>query len=262
MWVACLLLAFSVFLPAQQNDEFKNVKLPTSADDLAKGKKLYDGSCQLCHGPRGDGGKGANLARVKLSRAATDSDLVRLITIGIPGTEMPGAYHMSRKEVTQVAAYIRTFSQIPAENVPGDRAHGREVFLKGKCQGCHTTKNSDGLYEGGLMGPDLSAIGSRRSAAHMRQSIVEPAAETPENFRETTVTMKNGQKIVGRRVNEDTFVIIVHDYAGNNHILSKKDATDITKARNKTPMPSYADKLSASELQDLIAYLHSLTEAQ
>ncbi len=153
----------------QDEKKKEEVVLPTASEDLERGKKLYDGSCQLCHGPLGDGGKGANLAQAKLPRAQTDGDLARVIEIGIPGTEMPGAWHMTRREVTQVAAYVRTFGKTTREAAPGDAGRGRSLYFgKGGCQGCHTTKNPEGVLAGGLMGPDLSVIGSRRSVAHLR----------------------------------------------------------------------------------------------
>ena len=44
----------------------------TSSADLEQGKKLYGGRCAGCHGPAGDGGKGANLGVPVLPRASDD----------------------------------------------------------------------------------------------------------------------------------------------------------------------------------------------
>lgn len=242
--------------------EKEELKLPDSPADLERGKALYDGSCQLCHGPRGDGGKGANLAQAKLPRAATDADLARVIEVGIPGTEMPGAWHMTRREVTQVAAYVKTFARVTVEKIPGNAASGRRVYEKNGCASCHTLLDSDGVRAGGLMGPDLSNIGARRSAAHLRESILEPAKSVPDDFVDTTVELKSGRKVTGKRLNEDTFVIIINDYAGRNHVISKNDARDVAKARDKSPMPSYTGKVTGSDLDDLIAFLASLREAR
>ena len=68
-WAAVLLL-----LPAQILDLPVVTKNPyTAAADLEQGKKLYNGRCAGCHGPAGNGGKGANLAVPSLPRAQTDS---------------------------------------------------------------------------------------------------------------------------------------------------------------------------------------------
>src|SRR5689334_18288073 len=57
--------------------------------DLDAGRKLFQTHCTICHGPQGDGGKGTNLAQPRLPRASDDQALARIITFGIPGTEMP-----------------------------------------------------------------------------------------------------------------------------------------------------------------------------
>ena len=255
-----MLAALCLYAAEKQKEE---VKLPTSAEDLARGKVLYDAGCQVCHGPKGDGGKGANLAQAKLQKATTDGDLVRLIEVGVIGTEMPGAWHMTNRELTQVAAYVRTLGKVVAEKVPGDPGHGKQVYFgKGGCAACHTVKDNQGVRAGGLMGPDLSEIGGRRGAAYLRESLLDPAVSVPNDFLDTEVVLKSGQRLKGRRMNEDTFTIVVHDYQGNNHLLDKTVVASIKKDMKASPMPSYRGKLSASELTDLIAYLASLREAQ
>jgi mono/diheme cytochrome c family protein len=56
--------------------------------DLNAGRHLFQTHCTVCHGPQGDGGKGTNLAQPRLPRATDDQALARIITFGIPGTEM------------------------------------------------------------------------------------------------------------------------------------------------------------------------------
>ena len=230
--------------------------LPTSPGDLARGKKLYLGACTYCHGPTGDGGKGADLSRRDLRYAKTDRDLINIIEDGIPGTEMPGLTHMTRREVAQTAAFVRTLSRAETNAaVPGDAGRGQALFAKQGCANCHAVAG-----RGGYMGPDLSIIGSRRTAAHLRQSVVEPEASVANTFLHTTVTLSDGRKVVGQRLFEDTFTILVRDFAGNNHAIQKDRVKDIAKDPKKTPMPSYKEKFSPAELDDTIAYLASLKE--
>lgn len=251
------MFAAFVLLAAEEKEE---IKLPDTAADRDRGKALYDGSCQLCHGPLGDGGKGANLAQAKLPRAVSDGDLVRIIEVGIPGTEMPGAWHMTRREITQVAAYVRTFARREAEKIPGNPAAGKRIYESNGCASCHTVLDGRGVRSGGLMGPDLSSIGARRSAAHLRESVLEPARSVPDDFLDTVVELKSGGRISGSRLNEDTFVIVIHDYAGSNHVIDKSTTRSITRNRKKSPMPSYTGKVTGNDLDDLIAYLASLRE--
>ena len=247
---------FSCAALAQDN---QNVTLPNSAEDLARGKKLFLGSCTYCHGPTGDGGKGADLSRQELVRAKTDGDLARILEVGIPGSEMPSAWHMTRREVTQVAAYVRTLAKVDIRAVPGDPALGRGLYAKHNCASCHTLK-TDGVFVGGYMGPDLSSIGLKRNAAHLRESIVDPAASLPDGFKPVKVVAKSGRTWNGRIVEEDTFVLVLRDFAGANHVLTKQDLASVERNAKSSPMPSYKGKLTAEELDNLIAYLASLKE--
>jgi putative heme-binding domain-containing protein len=184
---------------------------------------------------------------------------VNIIQNGIPGTEMPGAWHMTDREVTQVAAFVRTLGKVEIKPVAGDPARGKSIYTKSGCVSCHSI-SEDGRLTGGLMAPELTTIGSRRSAQHLRTSLLDPNASVPEDFVYLTVTTKAGRTITGTRLYEDTFSLLVRDLAGNNHALRKADLKDVHKDSQKSPMPSYKDKLSANDLQDLIAYLVSLKE--
>lgn len=232
------------------------VKLPSSHADLARGEKLFQVHCARCHGAKGEGNNGPALSRPKLPRAPDDAALVKVIENGIRGTEMPGAGAMSDREMRQVAAYVRSLGKIPMKPVPGDPAHGAEIYrAKGNCATCHSINS-----EGGIAGPDLSTIGAARSAAHLRESLVDPQAAVPDYYLLVTVTPKNGPSVTGLRVNEDSFSIQVRDDSGRSHSFWKSDVSSIDKQRGKSPMPSYKGQLSDAELTDLVAYLASLKE--
>src|SRR5580693_1189165 len=186
------------------------VKLPGSRADLLRGEKLFEVQCARCHGPKGEGARGPMLTRAKLSRAPDDAALLKILEDGIRGTEMPGAGAMSDREMRQTAAYVRSLGKVTLKPVPGDVAHGAEIYRgKGNCAGCHSIHG-----EGGVAGPDLSVIGESRSAAYLRESIVNPAAAVPEGYLVVTVIPNNGQPVIGMRVNEDSFSIQIRDSAG------------------------------------------------
>jgi len=251
---ALLCVAFSLGAVAAGTDA--KVKLPSSRADLARGEKLFEHNCALCHGPKGEGGRGPLLARAKLNRAPDDAALVRVIEDGIRGTEMPGAGSMSEREVRLTAAYVRSLGKVALRPVPGNPAHGAEIYRgKGNCAACHSIKG-----EGGVSGPDLAGIAARRSAAYLRESLVNPEAAVPEGYLWATVVTKNGQKVTGTRVNEDSFSIQIRDDSGRSHSFWKSDIAQIDKQRGKSPMPSYKGPLSDEELTDLVAYLASLKE--
>jgi cytochrome c oxidase cbb3-type subunit 3 len=234
------------------------VKLPNSRADLLNGEKLFEVHCALCHGRNGVGQRGPMLTRAKLSRAPDDAALLKVLEDGIRGTEMPGAGAMSGREIRQTAAYVRSLGKVPMKPVPGDATHGAEIYRgKGNCAGCHSIHG-----EGGVEGPDLSAIGESRSAAYLRESLVNPGAAVPEGYLLVTVVPNSGQRVTGVRVNEDSFSIQIRDSAGRSYSFWKKDLAQVDKQKGKSPMPSYQGQLSDTEVTDLVAYLASLKESK
>jgi len=125
------------------------------------------------------------------------------------------------------------------------------------------------------MGPDLTEIGTRRSPAHLRTSLLDPEAEVPEtfavyrrvifmpdNFLQVRVVTKDGRAITGVRVNEDAFSIQIRDYSDRLYSFDKSELRELHKDWGKSPMPSFRDVFTDAELQDLIAYLSGLQGPQ
>jgi cytochrome c oxidase cbb3-type subunit 3 len=153
---------------------------------------------------------------------------------------------------------VRSLGRVPLKPVPGNPTRGAEIYRgKGNCAGCHSIKG-----EGGISGPDLASVGASRSAAYLRESLVDPQAAVPEGYLLVTVAAKSGQNVTGVRVNEDSFSIQIRDDAGRSYSFWKYEVAHIDKQRNKSPMPSYKGQLSDDELTDLVAYLASLKEAK
>ena len=220
---------------------------------MAQGERLYGSQCAYCHGPRGDGGRGANLALPRLRHAPDDAALLQVISRGIPGTGMPGSA-MSARQVRQVAAFVRTVGRVEPQKLAGDAARGRILYeTKGACQRCHTIAG-----RGGGLGPDLSGAGARSSPQYLREALLEPEKEVPSGFLQVRVVTRDGRPIAGVRVNEDTFSLQLRDLSDNLHSFWKHELTEIHKDLGKSPMPAYRSILTAAEVEDVVAYLVSL----
>jgi putative heme-binding domain-containing protein len=248
VWVLLLFLqqAQDLELPSVNRNPF------TAPTDVAQGKKLYGGRCAGCHGPLGNGGKGANLALPSLTRAQSDLGLYRVIRYGIPETEMP-AHNMTQREIWQIAAYVRVLGASSEDRATGDAARGRAIFSgKGRCLQCHAVGT-----EGGTAGPSLSDVGRRRGPGFLRSKLSDSTGNVPDDFRTVQVATRDGRKLSGVRLNEDSWSIQLRDLTGSLHSFWKQDLTDIQVVR-KTPMPSYGNVLEQQELDDLVAYLSGL----
>jgi cytochrome c oxidase cbb3-type subunit III len=254
MLVAALLLFQHINMPDLPRIE----KNPfTTAADLEQGRKLYAGRCAGCHGPAGDGGKGTNLATPTLPRGSTDLSLYRVIRYGIPETEMP-SHNMTQREIWRIAAYVRSLGRAGENAASGDAASGAALVRgKGGCLSCHVLNG-----QGGHLGPPLTDIGTRRSAAYIRTKLVDPAQDVEtSNFSTVRATTRKGQTITGVRLNEDTWSIQVRDMNMGLHSLWKEDLKEISVER-RTMMPSYAKQLTDQELNDIAVFLSRTTGGQ
>jgi cytochrome c oxidase cbb3-type subunit 3 len=228
-----------------------------------RGERLFQTDCSSCHGPRGEGGVGPPLAVPRLGRARDSAALLKLIEHGIEGTEMPAARRTSR-EIAALAAWVGKLSARPAEKVPGDAGAGGRLYLgKGGCPTCHVIAG-----HGGGLGPDLTDIGLRRGASHLRAALVQPEASVPrsfspyradvslsQNFLQVRVVTAAGVELTGVRVNEDTFSIQLRDGSNRVHSFWKAELRQLQKDWGRSPMPSYAAAFSPAELDDLVAFL-------
>jgi cytochrome c oxidase cbb3-type subunit III len=259
MRYVCILFSFSLAM-AQFDPEYVIPKENpnNTPDDLKSGQRLFLAQCARCHGPKGEGGRGAVLTQPRLTRAPDDRSLFLVIRDGIRGTEMPAGYAVDTRETWQLVAYVRSLGRMPNEIVRGDPKRGQELYRgKGHCSECHIISG-----QGGSFGPELTEIGSRRSAAHLRAAILNPEAELPEDFLQLRLVTNDGRPISGVRLNEDTFSIQMRDLKGSIHSFFKADLKELQREPGKSPMPSFRTVFSDSETDDLVAFLVSLRGKQ
>jgi cytochrome c oxidase cbb3-type subunit III len=232
--------------------------------DVQKGKQLFEGLCADCHGFEGTGGRGPNLNRPTLSRAQDDDSLRAVIRDGLPDRGMPRVRRTTDSEQRQLMAYVRSLGRTARATNVGDVQKGSAVYLRSGCASCHVIKG-----EGGTVGPELTIIGTQRGPDYLRQAIVDPAAALPhgtlpvpsrnlDEFLPVKVVTRDGKEMQGLRINEDTFTIQIRDSNNDLHSFRKADLREVQKEFGKSLMPPFKDRLPASDVNDLVAYLSSL----
>ena len=245
---ACILAP--VMALAQGQQPLHDAQYPEA--DIAYGLSIYNAKCVTCHGTQGDGVGGVNLRSGKFRNATTDQDLGRFIRTGSPAGMPPFA--LDNADMTGIIAYLRNMNAVDGAAVKtGDSARGRALFDgKGNCTNCHRVGRA-----GSRVGPNLSDIGSLRSAASLQRSLVDPTGQMMPINRPVRAVTKDGTVVTGRRLNEDTYSVQIIDDKERLHSLLKADLREFSIGKT-SPMPSFAQTLSPAETADMVAYLLSL----
>lgn len=216
------------------------------------GRAIFLANCSFCHAAGGEGGRGPNLTTASSVHGRDTQSLTRVITKGVPGSQMPAFTQLQPDELQPLVAFVQSLSAAasPNEKVPGNPNAGASLFARNRCTACHRINN-----EGSVYGPDLTRIGAGRSLQYLRESLTKPEADIMPEYQGVVVTLHDGTRVTGVRINEDTFTVQLRDLA-QNFRLFKKDEVQSVETAKRSLMPPY--NLPAKELDDLVAYLSTL----
>lgn len=133
-------------------------------------------------------------------------------------------------------------------------AKGKAAYDAAQCSACHRLRT-----DGGTVGPDLTAVGSRFSRRDILEAVLAPSKVVMEQFQNTTVFRTDGEDVSGRIIEEDDkrVVLVVNPLTGDRAEVAKKDIVRREPSR-LSPMPEgLVNVLTKDEILDLVAYLES-----
>jgi putative heme-binding domain-containing protein len=136
-----------------------------------------------------------------------------------------------------------------------DLARGKAMYVATLCQSCHAMQG-----EGGVIGPDLSQLGTRYSPKDILNATINPSDEISEQYEATILELKTGGSVVGRLTNEDNsnYYVSQNPFAPQVIRTVAKAEVKSTKASEvSTMLPGMINRLNDEELKDLMAYLIS-----
>lgn len=136
---------------------------------------------------------------------------------------------------------------------PHDAARGRRIFGMVGCFACHTCNG-----EGGAVGPDLTAAGSRLATRDLIEAILEPSREISDQYGTSLITLRDGRQLAGRIVNYTEQGISVAENLfdpAQATRLKEADIVSITASTVSLMPPGLLDVLQPDEILDLIAFL-------
>ena len=131
---------------------------------------------------------------------------------------------------------------------------GREVFASQQCLACHRFG-----ADGGGVGPDITAVGSRFNRRDLLESILEPSKVVSEQYATYAIKTRDGKTHVGQIAEEtnDGITLIIDPLKGTTERLSQTQVTG-KKMSKLSPMPAgLLDVLTKDEILDLLAYIET-----
>jgi putative heme-binding domain-containing protein len=146
----------------------------------------------------------------------------------------------------------------------GDPSRGRAVFAGSQvaCSACHRVGG-----EGGLVGPDLSKIGTVRSGHDLVESLAVPSATFAQGYQSFDVLTNDGRVATGVLAGgggdqEETAVrggvLVLRDSAGNELRFAAEEIDQLRRSPVSMMPQGLMAKLSDQQARDLLAYLQSL----
>ncbi|NIJ54144.1 c-type cytochrome [Dyadobacter arcticus] len=132
---------------------------------------------------------------------------------------------------------------------------GKMIFSAVLCNRCHMIQG-----EGSDVGPDLTQLGTRFSVKDMLESIIIPDKTVSDQFASVAYTLKTGESIVGRQINEDanTYFIAQNPFDSKTvRKIAKKEVSSTKMSTVSVMLPGLINGLNPNELRDLVAYLMS-----
>jgi putative heme-binding domain-containing protein len=131
----------------------------------------------------------------------------------------------------------------------------KSLIQENGCLSCHRVGEA-----GSYLGPDLDGVGAHHSPEQLHAALQSPKKEVlPEN-RTVRLVTSDGKMVTGRLLNQDAFSVQLIDSSGQLRSFARSGLREFTIVTTNR-MPSYADKLSAQDIDDLVRYLSSLKSA-
>lgn len=230
-----------------------------SARELEGARQAFSTNCAACHGLDGRGGERApDIVTRANTRQLSDGQLLQILQKGVPQTSMPAFSHLGDEVLRSLVAHLRSLQGHPATaTLPGDARRGKELFFgKGGCSGCHMIRG-----QGGFFASDLTAYARGRAPETIRDAILLPNRDLDPHNRMVVVTLPSGKTVEGMARNEDNFSMQLLTQDGSLVLLTKAAVKSLSY-RDQSPMPAdYGTRLSATEVEDLVNFLNSLTKA-
>jgi putative heme-binding domain-containing protein len=195
------------------------------------------------------------IANIRKAATATLSDSERgelaAIITGAPVTPKPPAVPRQFVKEWKVEDLLSDLDRVSTGR---SFEKGKQAFNDAQCIACHRFGN-----EGGAVGPELTAASSKYTRRDILDSILEPSKVVSEQYQNVALTLKNGDDVTGRVIEEDSRrMVVVTDPLKQNQREVRKSEIQERRPSRLSPMPEgLVNILTRDEILDLLAYIES-----
>ena len=129
------------------------------------------------------------------------------------------------------------------------------MFAAVGCFACHRF-----AHEGGVLGPDLTAVSGRLGVRDLIEAVVEPSRTISDQYGTVTVTLLTGETLTGRIVNptEDRLHLAENLYTpADVKRIATADIASVEPSKVSLMPEGMFDVLEAEEILDMLAWLRS-----
>ena len=132
---------------------------------------------------------------------------------------------------------------------------GRKMFVAAGCYQCHRISG-----RGGIIGPDLTAVGRRFNNTVLLESLIEPSKVISDQYAATVFVTSNGKQVIGRVANLNNDQLMISENMLDPGHFTRVKRSDIEESfiSDTSMMPQgLINNLTRDEILDLMAYLKS-----
>ena len=182
-----------------------------------------------------------------------------LYTIGNPDPILLSALNQNNKAPTSEKSYSESLVHNLAIQAKqnGNARSGRTLYEQLACQACHQINGM-----GGLIGPDLTSIGTTLSSERIIEEIIWPGRQIKEGYTPIEVSTTDDRILIGYERTSfqrpDEIELILRDTVSTELIKIKKEDIQSTRQLGSMMPEGLTEALNEKELIDLIHYLIQL----
>tara|TARA_R110000751_G_C13793604_1_gene482560 strand:+ start:10103 stop:13651 length:3549 start_codon:yes stop_codon:yes gene_type:complete len=138
----------------------------------------------------------------------------------------------------------------------GDPDEGEKIFKRINCVSCHAIGGA-----GGLLGPDLSSLGTSSPVETIIKSILEPSQSIKEGYELQRVVKTDGSVALGYLVSNKSSEIDIRDMSGKTISIAKENIGRLEKQSGSLMPAGLTASLEREEFVNLVSFLSKLGES-